>query len=173
MAGPMRRKHRRLLVLLAAMACLGGATALGLSAFRSSIVFFLGPTQVATKPPPPGRSFRLGGLVAQGSVHHSMSGATPVVHFAVTDGKKTVSVRYAGVLPDLFREGQGIVALGALAPNGTFVASEVLAKHDATYMPPDVVAALKKAGEWNPKAGPPPPAAQWDAMSVKRTKQGS
>jgi len=92
-----------------------------------------------------------------------------VVTFDVTDGRATVRVHYAGILPDLFREGQGVVMLGAMQPRGTFRASEVLAKHDENYMPKDVAEALKKSGHWNPASGPPPPAATWDTMVVERT----
>jgi cytochrome c-type biogenesis protein CcmE len=94
-------------------------------------------------------------------------GGEPVAHFKITDGKADVEVAYRGILPDLFREGQGIVALGAVRPDGTFRASEVLAKHDETYMPKDVAEALKKAGMWDPSKGPPPPASEWNAMVTK------
>ncbi|HEX4171563.1 MAG TPA: cytochrome c maturation protein CcmE, partial [Acetobacteraceae bacterium] len=93
----------------------------------------------------------------------------PVANFRVSDGAASVAVTYVGILPDLFREGQGVVALGAMQPNGTFRASEVLAKHDETYMPKEVADALKKSGHWNPSAGPPPPAATWNTMQVGKT----
>ncbi|MDE2334454.1 MAG: cytochrome c maturation protein CcmE [Rhodospirillales bacterium] len=158
----MKRKHRRLLVVLACLAGLGTATGLTLAALRNTIVFFLSPAQVAAKPPGPGQVFRLGGLVVTGSVRHLTQNGHPVNDFTITDGKGSVPVVFAGVLPDLFREGQGIVALGSLRPDGRFVATEVLAKHDANYMPKDVVEALKKNGEWRPSQGEPPPAATWD-----------
>jgi cytochrome c-type biogenesis protein CcmE len=158
----MKRKHRRLMILVACLAGLGVASGLTLAALRNTIVFFLAPTQVAAKPPPPGQVFRLGGLVAAGSLHHVEQAGHPVNDFTITDGKGSVPVVFAGILPDLFREGQGIVALGSMGPDGAFVASEVLAKHDATYMPKDVVDALKKNGEWRPSEGEPPPAATWD-----------
>ena len=164
----MTRKRRRLIVLLACGVGLGTATALVLTAFRDNLVFFLAPAQVAQDPPPPGRDFRLGGLVAQGSLHRTTVDGKPAASFAVTDGKDTVKVTYVGILPDLFREGQGVVAFGALRPDGTFRASEVLAKHDATYMPKDVEEALKKSGHWNPQAGPPPPAATWNTLVPKQ-----
>lgn len=167
----MKRKHRRLLILVACLAGLGGAAGLTLAALRNTIVFFLAPAQVAAKPPPPGQVFRLGGLVAAGSVRHVQQDGHPVNDFTITDGKGSVPVVFAGILPDLFREGQGIVALGSLRPDGSFVASEVLAKHDATYMPKDVVDALKKSGEWRPSQGGPPPAANWD-FGVKRERAG-
>ncbi|MGH7043191.1 MAG: cytochrome c maturation protein CcmE, partial [Acetobacteraceae bacterium] len=132
-----------------------------LSAFQSSLTFFVTPTQIAQKDPPPGHVLRLGGLVQQGSVHHLMDGSEPEAMFRVTDGSSTIQVDYVGMLPDLFREGQGIVAIGSIRPNGTFRATEVLAKHDSDYMPKEVVDALKKSGHWNPAAGAPPPAATW------------
>ena len=160
----MTRKRRRLYALLACGVGLGSATALALSAFSNNLVFFISPSQIAEKAPPPGRVFRLGGLVEAGSVHREMLGGHPEAVFRVSDGKSSVRVDYAGVLPDLFREGQGIVALGSITPAGTFRASEVLAKHDETYMPKEVVDALKKSGHWNPSEGPPPAAATWDGL---------
>lgn len=142
----MTRKNRRLLMLLAGLAGLGGATALTLSAFQDNLVFFLSPADVAAKAVP-GRAFRLGGLVKEGSLQKLNRAGKPVADFAVTDGTGTVAVEYTGILPDLFREGQGVVALGALNGSGVFVASEVLAKHDEKYMPPEVAAALKKNGQ--------------------------
>ena len=164
----MTRKRRRLWVVLACGLGLGTATALALSAFRDNLVFFLAPSDIATKAPALGRDFRLGGLVQQGSVQRTMDDGHPAARFRVTDGKASVEVSYVGILPDLFREGQGIVALGTMQPDGTFRASEVLAKHDETYMPKEVVDALKKAGHWNPSAGPPPAASTWDTMQVKK-----
>lgn len=164
----MTRKRRRLWLLLACGLGLGSATALALSAFRDNLVFFLAPSDIAAKAPPPGRDFRLGGLVEQGSVQRRIDAGQPAAIFRVTDGKASVEVSYVGILPDLFREGQGIVALGTLRSDGTFRASEVLAKHDATYMPKEVVDALKKSGHWNPSAGPPPPPSTWDTMAVRR-----
>lgn len=164
----MTRKRRRLWIVLACGLGLGSATALALTAFRGNLVFFLAPSDIAAKAPPPGRDFRLGGLVQQGSVHRTTDDGHPEARFRVTDGKASVEVSYVGILPDLFREGQGIVALGAMQPDGTFRASEVLAKHDATYMPKEVVDALKKSGHWNPASGPPPPAATWDTMQIRK-----
>ncbi|MEO9189553.1 MAG: cytochrome c maturation protein CcmE [Acetobacteraceae bacterium] len=169
----MTRKRRRLYVLLACGLGLGSASALALSAFSGNLVFFISPSQIADKAPPPGRSFRLGGLVEAGSVRRAMVNGHPEAVFGVTDGHATVRVDYAGILPDLFREGQGIVALGAIAPDGSFRASEVLAKHDENYMPKEVVDALKKSGRWNPAAGgAPPPAASWDGIDAKPTVGG-
>ena len=166
----MTRKRRRLYVLLACGVGLGSATTLALAAFRDNLVFFVPPSEIATKAPAPGRTFRLGGLVEQGSVTRATEAGRPEAQFRVTDGRGTVTVRYTGILPDLFREGQGVVALGTMRPDGTFRADEVLAKHDETYMPKDVADALKRTGHWNPKAGPPPPAATWNTLAVSKTK---
>jgi cytochrome c-type biogenesis protein CcmE len=163
----MTRKRRRLYVLLACGVGLGSATALALSAFSDNLVFFVSPSQIARQAPPPGHTFRLGGLVEAGSVRREIVNGHPEAVFRVGDGKASVLVSYAGVLPDLFREGQGIVAIGAITPTGSFRASEVLAKHDETYMPKEVVEALKKSGRWNPADGPPPPAATWDGLEGK------
>jgi cytochrome c-type biogenesis protein CcmE len=163
----MTRKRRRLWIVLACGLGLGSATALALSAFRDNLVFFLTPRDLATKEPPPGRTFRLGGLVEQGSLHRVIAGGHPTASFRVSDGTASVEVSYTGILPDLFREGTGMVALGTMQPDGTFRASEVLAKHDETYMPKDVEAALKASGHWNPAAGPPPPAATWNTLAPK------
>lgn len=165
----MTRKRRRLYVLLACGIGLGSATALTLTAFRNSLVFFVSPSQIAAKDPPPGTTFRLGGLVEEGSVHHSTIGGHPTVTFDITDRHAAVKVTYTGMLPDLFREGQGIVAVGSILADGTFRATEVLAKHDENYMPKEVVEALKRTGHWNPATGaPPPPAATWDTLNISR-----
>ena len=163
----MTRKRRRLWIVLACGIGLASATALVLLAFNDNLVFFVSPSDLA-KAGMSDRIVRLGGLVEQGSVVRE-SGGTTATSFRVTDGAKSVKVTYNGILPDLFREGQGIVTLGRLNPNGTFVASEVLAKHDETYMPKEVADALKKSGHWNPGAGSPPPAALWNAGEVKGT----
>jgi cytochrome c-type biogenesis protein CcmE len=165
----MTRKRRRLWLLLACGLGLGSATALALSAFRDNLVFFLAPSDLAAKAPPPGRSFRLGGLVEQGSVRKATDDGRPAAKFRITDGGASVEVTYVGILPDLFREGQGVVTLGAMQSDGTFRASEVLAKHDETYMPKEVADALKKSGQWNPNSGPPPPAATWNTLPVRKT----
>ena len=115
----MTRKRRRLWILLACGLGLGSATALALFAFRDNLVFFLAPSDLASKAPAPGRTFRLGGLVEQGSVQRSTDAGHPAAKFRVTDGAASVEVTYVGILPDLFREGQGVVALGALQPDGT------------------------------------------------------
>jgi cytochrome c-type biogenesis protein CcmE len=162
------RKRRRLWILVACGIGFGSATALTLSAFSSNLVFFVSPSDLARQPDN-GRSVRLGGLVKEGSVHRETLDGHPIATFGVTDGNATVKVNYSGILPDLFREGQGVVVLGALQSGGTFRASEVLAKHDENYMPKEVADALKKSGHWNPAAGPPPPASTWDTLAVKRT----
>ena len=140
----MTRKQRRLSFLVLGLAVLGGAAALTLNAFQDSLVFFYSPTELAEKHLPAGRAVRIGGLVEEGSV----SRAGEVTKFRVTDTAKAVEVVYKGQLPDLFREGQGVVCEGALGPDGVFRATEVLAKHDENYMPREVVDALKKSGRW-------------------------
>ncbi len=141
----MKRKHKRLSFVLVALLLLGSAAALMLTAFEENIVFFFSPTDIVEqKKGSDDRRFRLGGLVEEGSVDRS-GGET--VAFRVTDISNAVPVRFTGILPDLFREGQGIVAEGRLV-GGVFIADEVLAKHDENYMPPEVADALKKSGQW-------------------------
>lgn len=140
----MTPKRRRLWLLLGSMGALGVAAALVLTALNDNLVFFYSPTQVAEKSLGPDRRFRLGGLVEQGSVQKD--GQT--VRFTVTDTNKTVKVVYRGILPDLFREGQGVIAEGSIGPDGVFTAREILAKHDENYMPPEVAKALKESGKW-------------------------
>ena len=141
----MTRKRRRLVLIGFGVGVLGIAVALMLSALRDSIVFFNSPSDVAEKRVAAGTRMRLGGLVKEGSLER---GADMRVRFAVTDGEREIAVSYQGVLPDLFREGQGVVAEGVLEGGGTFKADTVLAKHDETYMPKEVAAALKKSGHW-------------------------
>lgn len=141
----MKPKRKRLVFVLIGLAILGGAAALVLNAFQENIVFFFSPTDLAEKGTPAGRTVRLGGLVEKGSVE---KGPGAVVRFKVTDMNKDIRVTYTGLLPDLFREGQGVVTEGKLLPDGSFAASSVLAKHDEKYMPPEVAAALKKSGHW-------------------------
>lgn len=145
----MTRKQQRLTLLLVSMAVLGGAVALVLSAFSSNLVFFYSPSQLKAEPMLDGRRVRIGGLVEA----HSLQRDGRKIRFRVTDGKHAVEVKYRGALPDLFREGQGVVVEGKLLSDGMFAASTVLAKHDAKYMPPEVVAELKKTGHW--KEGQP------------------
>ncbi|MCG8490830.1 MAG: cytochrome c maturation protein CcmE [Sneathiellales bacterium] len=144
----MTRKRRRLYFVFAAVAVLGLAATLVLMSFEDSLVFFRSPSDLAEKPMPAGRNFRLGGLVAEGSV--VKDGVE--IRFVVTDMAENVPVRFRGLIPDLFREGQGVVAEGQLDEQGVFVASNVLAKHDENYMPPEVAESLKKAGHWEPKS---------------------
>ncbi len=141
----MKRKHKRLTFVIIAMALLGIAVGLVLMAFEESIVFFNSPTDIVTKQPEPSKRLRLGGLVEEGSVVRE-AGST-VTSFKVTDLSNSVDVTFDGILPDLFREGQGVITEGKYI-NGVFKASEVLAKHDEQYMPPEVADALKKSGEW-------------------------
>lgn len=148
----MSRKQRRLLLIAAAGAVLCVAAGLVLFAMRDAIVFFYGPTEIAEKGLQPGTRMRLGGLVETGSVER---GPGQRVSFAVTDGKTTIRVGYEGLLPDLFREGQGVVTEGVLEGTGRFRADSVLAKHDETYMPREVADALKKQGHWQPGAQKP------------------
>jgi cytochrome c-type biogenesis protein CcmE len=138
----MKPRHRRIVLIVTGVAGLAIAATLVLSAFQQNLVFFFTPTQVAANEAPQGRAFRVGGMVEVGSVKRQPDGVT--VHFVVTDTAKSILVAYKGVLPDLFREGKGVVTQGRLE-NGLFVASEVLAKHDENYMPPEAAAALKKA----------------------------
>jgi cytochrome c-type biogenesis protein CcmE len=145
----MSPKRKRLWLLVGSLCVLGVAVALVLTALNDNIVFFYSPTQVAEKHPGPERHFRLGGLVEQGSVKKNGQ----EVRFVVTDLGKTVPVIYRGLLPDLFREGQGVIAEGSLGADGVFVAREVLAKHDENYMPPEVAKALKESGRWQEGSG--------------------
>jgi cytochrome c-type biogenesis protein CcmE len=141
----MTRKRRRLVLIGASLGVLIVAAVLVLSALRDSIVFFNSPTDVAEKHISPGTRMRIGGLVKPGSIER---GDNLLVRFAVTDGKTDIRVRYNGIVPDLFREGQGVVAEGKLESDRTLAADTVLAKHDERYMPREVVDALKKSGRW-------------------------
>ena len=143
----MTPRRKRMAIALGAVAVVGAATALVLNAFQSNLVFFYTPTQIEAKEAPSGRTFRLGGLVVEGSVKRD----GVKVAFAVTDTAKTVPVQVSGILPDLFKEGKGVVAQGQLE-NGVFQAKEVLAKHDENYMPPEAAEALKNAAIANQKA---------------------
>ncbi len=145
----MTRKRRRLYFVLLGLLGLGAGTALMLTAFQDNIVFFFSPSEVAARHIAPQQRFRVGGLVETGSVVKNGEN----VSFAVTDMSATLKVQYQGLLPDLFREGQGIVAEGRMGPDGIFVAHEVLAKHDENYMPREVADALKKSGRWQEGEG--------------------
>ena len=147
----MKPRHKKAAVIAGVLCAVGAATALVLNAFNSNLVFFYTPSQIALKEAPTGRTFRVGGMVESGTVKRE--GVT--VRFNVTDTAKTVSVRYEGVLPDLFKEGKGVVAQGQLGPDGVFVAREVLAKHDENYMPPEAADALRRAASASePQAAP-------------------
>ncbi len=139
----MKARSKRGLAILVGLASLGIASALVLNAFRANLVFFFSPSQIAAREAPLERGFRLGGLVEQGSIRRS--GKDLTVHFVVTDLARTVPVVYTGLLPDLFREGKGVVAQGRLGADGVFRADQVLAKHDENYMPPEAAEALEKA----------------------------
>lgn len=141
----MKPRHKRLALVGGGLAALVLASTLVLSAFKKNLVFFFTPTQVANQEAPQGRSFRIGGLVEKGSVKRQADGVT--VQFIVTDTAKSIPVQYRGVLPDLFKEGKGVVSQGKLGPDGMFVADEVLAKHDENYMPPEAADALKRASQ--------------------------
>ncbi len=139
----MKPRHKRFAFIGLGLVVLGIATVLILNAFQSNLVFFFTPTQVVNGEAPQGRSFRIGGMVEDGSLVRETDGLT--VRFIVTDTAKRVPVTFKGILPDLFKEGKGAVAQGKLIGDGTFVASEVLAKHDENYMPPEAAEALAKA----------------------------
>ncbi len=139
------KKRRRLAFAVALVVAGAGAASLIVYALKDNVLYFYSPSDVAAKRVRPGVAFRVGGLVENHSVHH---GKGAEIGFVITDGKARVPVEFAGVLPALFREGQGVVAMGRLDREGTFDASEILAKHDERYMPPDVVEALKRSGRW-------------------------
>ena len=139
----MKPRHKRLVLIIGALGGLGIAVALVLSAFQENLVFFYSPTQVANKEAPVGKAFRIGGLVEQGSVKRGSDGLT--VTFNVTDTAKVIPVTYTGILPDLFKEGKGVVAQGRLGTDGVFRADEVLVKHDENYMPPEAKHAIDQA----------------------------
>jgi cytochrome c-type biogenesis protein CcmE len=145
----MKPRSKRLIAIACGLAALGVATALVLNAFNSNLVFFFSPTQVAANEAPQGRSFRIGGLVEQGSIKRETQGLT--TRFVVTDLAKTIPVTYTGLLPDLFKEGKGVVAQGKLGADGVFRADQVLAKHDENYMPPEAATALKNAAAGKPQ----------------------
>jgi cytochrome c-type biogenesis protein CcmE len=152
----MTRKKRRAFLIAGGLVMMGIASALVLSALRTQVTFFMSPSDVLKNQPKPGTRFRLGGLVEAGTFHKG-TGTTST--FKLTDGSQSLPVAYSGILPDLFKEGQGAVAEGRLEADGVFAADTVLAKHDEKYMPPEVAAALKKSGHWQeqgakPKAAP-------------------
>ena len=140
----MKPRHKRALLIVGGLAALSIAAALVLSAFQQNLVFFFTPTQVAANEAPRDRAFRIGGIVEEGSVVRERDALT--VRFKVTDTARTIPVVYTGILPDLFKEGKGVVAQGRLNTDGTFKANEVLAKHDENYMPPEAAHAVQQAG---------------------------
>ena len=145
----MKARNKRGLAIVLGLSALGVAVALVLNAFNSNLVFFFSPSQVAANEAPRARSFRIGGLVEQGSIQRETKGLT--TRFVVTDLAKTIPVTYVGLLPDLFKEGKGVVAQGKLGADGIFKADQVLAKHDENYMPPEAAAALKNAAAGKPQ----------------------
>jgi cytochrome c-type biogenesis protein CcmE len=146
----VKPRHKRIAAIAIGVVALGVATALVLRAFNENLVFFFTPSQVVEKEAPQGRTFRIGGMVEKGSVRRQADGVT--VQFLVTDTAKSIPVTYRGQLPDLFREGKGVVAQGQLGADGVFRANEVLAKHDENYMPPEAAEAVKRAHETAEKA---------------------
>jgi len=139
----MKSRHKKLALIVLVVAALGVAVALVLNAFNSNLVFFFSPTQVANGEAPTSRAFRIGGLVEEGSIRREANGLT--TRFVVTDTAKSMPVTYTGILPDLFKEGKGVVAEGRLGPDGLFAATQVLAKHDENYMPPEAASAIEQA----------------------------
>ncbi len=152
----MTRKQRRGVLIVGGLAMTGLALALVLSALKTQVTFFMSPTEVLAAPPTPGTRIRLGGLVEAGTFH---KGSGAEASFKITDGAKSLPVIFTGILPGLFKEGQGTVAEGQLGADGVFHADTVLAKHDEKYMPPEVAAALKKSGRWKEQGGKPKAAA--------------
>ena len=139
----MKKRHKRITIIVASLAALGLATWLVLGAFRQNLVFFFSPTQVATKEAPVNKTFRIGGLVENGSLKRENDGLT--IRFTVTDTANTIPVVYKGIMPDLFKEGRGCVAQGRIGSDGVFYADQIMAKHDENYMPPEAARALDQA----------------------------
>ena len=143
----MKRRHKRIIFICCSLAALGLATWLVLGAFRNNLVFFFSPTQVAAKEAPVGRTFRIGGLVQEGTLKRDSDGLT--IRFVVTDTANTIPVAYKGILPDLFKEGRGCVAQGRVGSDGVFYADQIMAKHDENYMPPEAAKALQEGKDIN------------------------
>jgi len=139
----MKKRHKRITFIVASLAAIGLATWLVLGAFRQNLVFFFSPTQVATKEAPVNKTFRIGGLVENGSLKRESDGLT--IRFTVTDTANTIPVVYKGIMPDLFKEGRGCVAQGRVGSDGVFYADQIMAKHDENYMPPEAARALDQA----------------------------
>jgi len=149
------RKRRRMMMIGLGLLSLGAATALALTAFEDNLLFFYSPSDLYSEAPPSARTLRIGGIVEEGTLERREDGS---VTFRVTDFAQTVPVSYRGILPDLFRDGQGVVAQGQLMEDGVFRADEVLARHDENYMPSEVADALQRAGVWRPESGQGPAA---------------
>jgi cytochrome c-type biogenesis protein CcmE len=143
----MKRRHKRVIFIVCCLAALGLAAWLVLAAFKNNLVFFFSPTQIASKEAPVGRTFRIGGLVENGSLKREQDGLT--IRFTVTDTANTIPVVYKGILPDLFKEGRGCVAQGKVGSDGVFYADQIMAKHDENYMPPEAARALDQAKDIN------------------------
>ena len=143
----MKRRHKRIIFIVCSLAALGLATWFVLGAFRNNLVFFFSPTQVAAKEAPIGRTFRIGGLVQDGTLKRDSDGLT--IRFTVTDTANTIPVVYKGIIPDLFKEGRGCVAQGHVGNDGTFYADQIMAKHDENYMPPEAARALEQGKDIN------------------------
>jgi cytochrome c-type biogenesis protein CcmE len=159
----LKPRHKRIALIIGGLAILGLVATLVLNAFQSNLVFFFSPTQVAAGEAPRGKSFRIGGMVKEGSLQRESDGVT--MRFVVTDTDKDMMVAYKGILPDLFREGKGVVAQGKLGDDGVFAASEVLAKHDENYMPPE---AAKAVGDAHERAAANNAAAEATARTIKQ-----
>ena len=159
----MKPRHKRLALIAGGLAILGIVATLVLNAFQSNLVFFFSPTQVAAGEAPKGKNFRIGGMVKEGSLQREADGVT--LRFVVTDTDKDMTVAYKGILPDLFREGKGVVAQGRLGADGVFAASEVLAKHDENYMPPE---AAKAVGDAHQRAAANKAASEAAAKTIKQ-----
>jgi cytochrome c-type biogenesis protein CcmE len=141
----MKPRHKKMAVIVLSVSALAVAVVLVLNAFQSNLVFFFSPSQVMAKEAPIGKNFRIGGLVEEGSLRRDGEGTT--IKFAITDTAEVIQVAYTGILPDLFKEGKGVVAQGKISDDGVFYASEVLAKHDENYMPPEAADALEQAAK--------------------------
>ena len=159
----MKSRHKRIALILGGLAVLGLVVALVLNAFQSNLVFFFSPTQVVAGEAPKGKSFRIGGMVRDGSIKREADGVT--LRFVMTDTEKDMIVAYKGILPDLFKEGKGAVAQGKLGEDGVFIASEVLAKHDENYMPPE---AAKAVGDAHARAAANKTAVEATAKTIKQ-----
>jgi cytochrome c-type biogenesis protein CcmE len=143
----MKRRHKRIIFIACCVTALGLAAWLVLAAFKNNLVFFFSPTQIASKEAPIGRTFRIGGLVQDGTLKRDNDGLT--IHFTVTDTANTIPVVYKGILPDLFKEGRGCVAQGKVGSDGVFYADQIMAKHDENYMPPEAARALEQGKDIN------------------------